>query len=428
MKLLIKNGNLINPLGESGKLDILIEGKRISKIEKDIKAAEGMHIIDASGLTVMPGLIDMHVHLREPGFEYKEDIYTGTRACAAGGMTAVVCMPNTKPVLDNAPLMDYIYNRAKECGYCKVYPTGCISKGMLGQELSEMGDMHEHGAVAFTDDGRPVMNSNLMRNAMEYAKNFDSILISHCEDLDLVDDGVMNEGYTSTILGLKGNTRVAEENHVSREILLATALNTKVHIAHVSTKGGVEMIRHAKSLGIRVSAETAPHYFACTDEWVKGYNTNAKVNPPLRTEEDRLAIIEGLKDGTLDCIITDHAPHHADEKNVEFPLAMNGISGIETSFGVTNTYLVKTGELTMEQVVTAMSCNPAKVLKLEGGLLEKGKPADITIVDENKKWTVDTDKFESKGKNCIFNGLELTGKPVYTIVDGKIVLDNYKLK
>lgn len=428
MKLLIKNGNVVNPLGQSGELDILIEGKKISKIEKDIKAEDGWHVIDAKGLTVMPGLIDMHVHLREPGFEYKEDILSGTRAAVAGGITAVACMPNTKPVLDNAPLIDYVYNKAKEAGYAKVYPTGCISKGMLGQELAEMGDMHAHGAVGFTDDGRPVMNSNLMRNAMEYAKNFDTILISHCEDLDIVDSGVMNEGYTSTILGLKGNNRVAEENHVSREILLASSLNTKVHIAHVSTKGGVEMIRHAKKFGIRVSAETAPHYFACTDEWVKGYNTNAKVNPPLRTEEDRLAIIEGLKDGTLDCIITDHAPHHEDEKNVEFPMAMNGISGIETSFAVTNTYLVKTGEMTMDQVVTAMSINPAKILKVEGGIIEKGKAADITIVDENMKWTVEKDKLVSKGKNCIFNGMELTGKAVYTIVDGKVLLDNGKLK
>lgn len=428
MKLLIKNGKLVNPLGKSGSYDILIEGKKVSKIEENIKPEDNMRVIDAKGLTVMPGIIDMHVHLREPGYEYKEDILSGTRAAANGGVTAVVCMPNTKPVLDNAALMDYVYNRAKECGYAKVYPTGCISKGMLGKELSEMGDMHAHGAVAFTDDGRPVMNSNLMRNAMEYAKNFDSILISHCEDLDLVDDGVMNEGYTSTILGLKGNTRVAEENHVSREILLASSLNTKVHIAHVSTKGGVEMIRHAKSLGVQVSAETAPHYFACTDEWVKGYNTNAKVNPPIRTEEDRVAIIEGLKDGTLDCIITDHAPHHEDEKKVEFALAMNGISGIETSFAVTNTYLIKTGALTMEQVVMAMSCNPARILKLEGGVIEKGKPADITIVDENKKWTVDTEKFESKGKNCIFADMELTGKAAYTIVDGKVVLDNYRLK
>lgn len=428
MKLLIKGGKLVNPLGKSGQYDILIEGKKIAKVEENIKAEDGVAVIDAKGLTVMPGLIDMHVHLREPGYEYKEDILSGTRAAVCGGVTSVVCMPNTNPVLDSAPLMDYIYKRAKECGYAKVYPTGCISKGMLGEELSEMGDMHAHGAVAFTDDGRPVMNSNLMRNAMEYAKNFDTLLISHCEDLDLLDGGVMNEGYMSTVLGLKGNTRACEENHVSREILLASSLNTKVHIAHVSTKGGVEMIRHAKSLGIKVSAETAPHYFACTDEWVKGYNTNAKVNPPLRTEEDRVAIIEGLKDGTLDCIITDHAPHHEDEKKVEFNLAMNGISGIETSFAVTNTYLVKTGELTMEQVVTHMSCNPARILKLEGGVIEKGKAADITIVDEDKKWTVDTDKFESKGKNCIFEGLELTGKAAYTIVDGRVLLDNYKLK
>lgn len=426
MKLLIKNGCLVNPLGKSGNYDILIEGKKISKVEKDIAPEDGMHLIDAAGLTIMPGLIDMHVHLREPGYEYKEDILSGTKAAVNGGVTAVVCMPNTNPVLDNAALIDYVYSRAKECGYAKVYPTGCISKGMLGEELSEMGDMHAHGAVAFTDDGRPVMNSNLMRNAMEYAKNFDTLLISHCEDLDLVDGGVMNEGYTSTVLGLKGNNRTAEENHVSREILLASSLNTKIHIAHVSTKGGVEMIRHAKSMGIKVSGETAPHYFACTDQWVDGYNTNAKVNPPLRTEEDRLAIIEGLKDGTLECIITDHAPHHADEKNVEFNLAMNGISGIETSFAVTNTYLVKTGEMTMSQVVMAMSCNPAKVLKIEGGIIEKGKAADITIVDENKKWTVDT--LESKGKNCIFMGMELTGKAAYTIVDGKVVLDNYKVK
>ncbi|MBQ9625049.1 MAG: dihydroorotase [Clostridia bacterium] len=428
MKILIKNGKVVNPLGKSGSLDILIEGKKIAKIEKDIKAEEGVKIIDATNLTVMPGLVDMHVHLREPGYEYKEDILSGTRAAVAGGVTSVVCMPNTNPVLDNAALIDYIYNRAKECGYAKVYPVGCISKGMEGKELAEMGDMHNHGAVAFSDDGRPVMNSNLMRNAMEYAKNFDALLISHCEDLDLVDDGVMNEGFVSTQLGLKGNTRAAEENHVSREILLANALNTKVHIAHVSTKGGVEMIRQAKKMGIKVSAETAPHYIACTDEWVKDYNTNAKVNPPIRTEEDRLAIIEGLKDGTLDCIITDHAPHHEDEKNVEFALALNGISGLETSFAVVNTYLVRTGEVSMEKIVKLMSSNPANLVKIEGGVIEKGKPADIVIMDEHKKWKVKREEFVSKGKNSIFDGEELYGKAVYTIVDGKIMLDNYKLK
>lgn len=427
MKLLIKNGKVVNPKGKSGNLDILVENDKIVKIDTNITDDEA-RVIDATGLTVMPGLIDMHVHLREPGFEYKEDILTGTRACANGGMTAVVCMPNTRPVLDSGAMMDYVINRAKECGYTKVYPTGCISKGMLGEELAEMGDMHKHGAVAFTDDGRPVMNSNLMKNAMQYAKNFDTLLISHCEDLNLVDGGVMNEGFISTILGLRGNIRTAEENHISREILLANALNTKVHIAHVSTKGGVEMIRHAKKMGVRVTAETAPHYFACTEEWVKGYNTNAKVNPPLRTEEDRLAIIEGIKDGTLDCIITDHAPHHSDEKEIEFNLALNGISGIETSFAATYTYLVKTGEITMDELVNVMSVRPAEILKIEGGVLEEGKAADITIVDENKVWTVTLDDIKSKGKNCIFLDHELTGKPAYTIIDGRVMLDNYILQ
>lgn len=423
MKLLIKNGTVVNPEGESGRLDVLVENKKIKAMGKNF-SEDGCKVIDAAGLHVLPGLIDMHVHLREPGYEYKEDILSGTQAAVHGGITAVCCMPNTNPVLDSAALIRFVLDKAKEAGYAKVYPTGCISKGMEGKELAEMGDMHYAGAVAFTDDGHPVMNSNLMRRGMEYAKNFGSFLISHCEDLDMVNDGVMNEGYMSTVLGLRGNLRNAEENHIAREILLASSLHTHIHIAHVSTKGGVEMIRHAKSMGINVTAETAPHYFTATDEWIKGYNTNAKVNPPLRTEEDRLAIIQGLKDGSLDCIITDHAPHHEDEKLVEFSLAANGISGIETSFSLTNTMLLQKKEITLEKLVELMSINPAKILQVEGGVLAPGKHADITLVDLKKKWTPTKEDLLSKGKNCLFLGMDLVGKPIYTIVDGKIVMDN----
>ncbi len=424
MKILIKNGFVVNPLGKGGEVDILIKDKKILKMKKDIKE-DADRVIDAKGLTIMPGLIDMHVHLREPGYEYKETIETGTRAAAVGGFTSLCCMPNTNPPLDSAALIKFVIDKAKKAGYAKVYPTGTISKGMEGKELSEMGDMHEAGAVAFTDDGRPVMDSNLMKNALEYAKNFDTLLISHCEDLDLIHGGVMNEGFVSTTLGLRGATRVAEESHVAREILLAEDLGTKVHIAHVSTKTGVDLIRNAKSRGVKVSAETAPHYIHCTDDWVMGYNTSAKVNPPLRTEEDRLAIIEGVIDGTLDCIITDHAPHSIDEKQVEFSCAHNGISGIETSLAVTYTTLVKSGKISMDKLVEIMSANPAKVLKIPGGVLKEGEVADITIMDENKEWTVD--KLYSKGKNCIFLGKTFFGKAVYTILDGKVVLDNYEI-
>lgn len=427
MKLLIKNGTLINPAGKSGELDILVENKKIVKIAEKIEEKDA-RVIDAKGLFVFPGLIDMHVHLREPGQEWKEDILSGTRAAVHGGFTAVSCMPNTDPVIDNASTVQYVLDKAKEAGYAKVYPMGAVSKGLKGEELAEMGDMIQAGAVAFTDDGRPVSNSNLMRHGMEYAKNFNTFISSHCEDLDMVNGGVMNDGYMSTILGLPGNIRNAEENHISREILLANSLNTHVHIAHVSTAGGVEMIRHAKVMGIKVTAETAPHYFTATDEWVKGYNTNAKVNPPLRAESDRQAIIEGLQDGTLDCIITDHAPHHVDDKKVEFNNAAYGISGLETSLALTNSILVKNNLITVEDMVTLMSVNPAKILGVEGGVLTEGKTADITIADLNKKWTVDTDEFESKGKNSLYINMELQGKAAYTIVDGKVLLDNYKMQ
>ncbi len=421
MKLLIKNATLVLKDGER-KADLLIENGRISKIGSGLNC-EGK-VIDATGKHVLAGLIDMHVHLREPGFEGKEDIESGSKAAVAGGFTQICCMPNTNPVCDNAVVVSYIKNRAQQVGLLKVHPIGSITKGEEGAALSETGKMKEAGAVAISDDGKSVMDSNIMRLAMEYASGFGIKCLCHCEDINLVDGGVVNEGYNSTLTGLKGSLRAAEDIIIARDICLAESLGVPIHICHVSTFSGVEIIRSAKSRGVEVTAETCPHYFALTDDIITTFDTNTKVNPPVREERDRLAIIEGLKDGTLDCIVTDHAPHSAKDKAVEYNLAAFGMSGLETSFALSYTYLVKSGKIPLVKLSKLMSANPAQILDLDGGEIKEGAVADLTVVDLNKKWTVNGEKFLSKGKNTPFNGYEVYGSVEYTIVDGAVKYKN----
>ena len=414
--MIIKNGQVVFRDGVAKK-DILVEQGRIVKIADRI---DGDDVIDASGLHVFPGLIDMHVHLREPGFERKENIESGARAAVKGGFTQICCMPNTNPVADNKVVISYIVNRAKEVGLCKIRPIGAITKGEKGEELAGIGGMKKAGAVAISDDGVTVKDTRLMYNAMQYAKGFGLKCLCHCEDKSLVDGGVVNEGLSATIAGLKGISRASEDIVIAREIALAESLDCPVHICHVSTYSGVRLIRDAKRAGIKVTAETCPHYYSVTDEIVRSYDTNTKVNPPIREEVDKQAILEGLKDGTLDCIVTDHAPHHEDDKNVEYNLAAFGISGIETSFGFAMKYLYQAGVLTLPEIAEKMSYNPAKILGLDGGEIKEGEVADFTIANIEEEFVVDSSKFESKGKNTPFDGYKLCGVVKYTIVDGEV--------
>lgn len=434
MKLLIKGGHIIDPSqGINGLGDILIEDGKIKETQMQKSPPQPplrkggrrgdndtkLRTIDATGLIVIPGLIDMHVHLREPGFEHKETIKTGTLAAIKGGFTSICCMPNTNPVNDHASVTEFIIRKASQDGYCFVFPIGAITKGQRGEELAEIGTMRNEGCVAFSDDGQPVMNSLIMRRALEYSKAFDVPIISHCEDLTLSGEGVVNEGLMSATLGLKGIPDEAEQIMVFRDILLADLTGGKIHIAHVSNEGSVNLIRSAKKKGVNVTAETCPHYFSLTEDAVYGYDTNAKVNPPLRTLHDINAIKEGLKDGTIDVIATDHAPHHKDEKLKEFDAAPSGISGLETAFGL-SLKLVNEGVLTMKQLIEKMALNPARILQIDKGTLHEGADADIVIIDKKKEYKVNAEKFVSKGKNTPFEGWVLKGTPVVTICKGKI--------
>ncbi len=421
MNLLIKGGRVIDPSqGLDEKLDILVADGKIKEIGKKLTAGKGVEAIDAKGMIVSPGLIDMHVHLRDPGLEYKEDIVTGTRAAAAGGFTSVACMPNTKPVNDNKAVTSYIIAKAKAEGLVNVFPVGCITQGMKGENLAEMGDMKEAGCVAVSDDGRPVSNPELMRRALEYAKGMGIMLISHSEDLGLSADGQMNDGFTATELGLRGIPWVAEDAAIARDVFLAEFTHSPIHVAHVSTKGAVRIIRDAKARGVKVTCETAPHYFTLTEDAVRGYDSNAKMNPPLRAAEDVEAIKEGLADGTIDAIATDHAPHHLDEKDVEFVLASNGIIGLETSLPL-SLALVEGKVFDLNALITAMSLNPARILGIDRGTLAPSSVADITIIDPDAVWTVEAEKLASRSKNSPFLGKEMKGRATYTIVGGKIV-------
>lgn len=422
MKIVIKNGHLVDAkTGRNGIFDILVENGRIADIGSDFEVTN-CDLIDAAGQYVIPGLVDAHCHLRDPGFEYKEDIESGTRSAAKGGFTSIACMANTNPVADNEAVIKYILNKAKSDGIVNVYPIGAVTKGLKGEELAEIGELKFAGAVALSDDGKPVRNSSLVKKALQYASMFDITIISHCEDLDLADEGVMNEGYQSTILGLKGIPSAAEEIMVARDLILAEYTKVPIHIAHVSTAVSVALIRDAKKRGVKVTCETCPHYFSLTEEACAKFNTLAKVNPPLRTDADVRAILEGLRDDTIDIIATDHAPHHPDEKNVEFAMAANGFVGFETAVPLAITHLVKPGILTVDRLVEKMCVKPSELLSINKGVLDIGRAADITIIDANEEITVDTDKFSSKSKNSPFNGFKLFGAVNYTLVEGNIVV------
>ena len=419
--ILIRGGDVLTVKGfEKG--DVLMRDGRIAAVGPGLEAGDA-RVVDASGLLAAPGLVDIHCHLREPGYEHKEDIVSGTAAAAAGGFTSVCCMANTQPVNDSAVVTEFIRRKAAERGSARVYPIAAVTKGLLGEELTEMGELAEAGAVALSDDGRSVKSAQRMRLALRYAGRFDMTIISHPEDEELTDGGVMNEGYWSTALGLPGVTRAAEETIIARDCRLAGLENARLHVAHVSTAGGADLIREAKRRGWPVTCETAPHYLYATDALLQDYDTNARVNPPLRTEADRLALIEALKDGTIDCIATDHAPHHADDKNVEFALAASGISGFETAFALCWTALVKPGLMTPEQVLDKLTCAPARVMGLDSGTIEVGKRAAVTVIDPRAEWTVDPAQFRSRGKNTPFTGHTLTGAICYTFLEGRPVYE-----
>ncbi len=421
MRLLIRNGMVVDPLaGTTAEYDLLIENGVIVKTGRAIQAS-GAEVLDAGGKIVAPGLLDMHVHLREPGYEAKETVQTGCLAAARGGFTALACMPNTDPVVDNRALIRYILERAREAGPVRVYPVGAVTRGSAGRELSEMADMKDAGAVAFSDDGRPVASSAVMLRAMQYAGMLGAAVISHCEDPELSAGGVMNDGFTSTRLGLKGIPTAAEEVMVARDIILAELAGCRLHIAHVSTAGSVRLIREAKGRGVPVTAEVAPHHFTLTDEAVEGYDTSAKVNPPLRGKADVAAIKEAIADGTIDVIATDHAPHTAEEKDVEYDLAPFGMVGLETAVGLVWTELVHGGVIGPARAVAMMTVTPAEILGLKSGPLAPGAVADITVIDPWLEERVDPGNFSSKGRNTPFTGRLLKGLPVATVVGGKVV-------
>jgi dihydroorotase len=428
LKLLIKNSRIIDPANNiDDSLDIFIEGNIIKKVAKGIKAEASAKVIDAKGKIVAPGLIDIHTHLREPGFEYKETIRTGTMAAAAGGFTAICCMPNTNPINDNRAVTEFILSKTAREGIVNVLPIGAITKGLQGEELAEINDMVNAGCVAISDDGRGVMDAEVMRRGLEYTKAFDITVIAHCEDANLSSGGVMNEGFASTTLGLRGIPKAAEEVMVVRDIALAELTGARLHIAHVSSAGSVESIRIAKKRGVKVSCETCPHYFTLTEDAVIGYNTNAKVNPPLRTKEDVKAIKEGLKDGTIDIIASDHAPHAVHEKEIEFDYASFGMIGLETSLPLILN-IVREGVLTLNDAIAKATINPARLLKLKKGTLSEGADSDITIIDTEKEWIVDVNNFKSKSKNTAFAGMKMKGRAVMTIVGGKIVYETGDIK
>ncbi len=421
MRLLLKGGRVIDPANEMDEImDVLVKDGIITEIAVNIDRPD-TEIIDAAGKIVCPGFIDMHVHLREPGFEYKEDIATGTRAAAVGGFTSVCCMPNTDPVVDSAPVVRFIREKAEKAGVVNVFPIGTISKKQEGNELSEVADLLAAGCVAISDDGRPVVKANIMRNALEYTKMFGIPVISHCEDLDLSHEGQMHEGYYSTIYGLKGIPTAAEELMVARDIHLAELTGGHIHLCHISTRGSIELVRTAREKGINVSCEVTPHHLTLSDEILGDYDTDAKVNPPLRSTEHLQALLEALQDGTIDCIVTDHAPHHWEAKDCEFQLAAMGISGLETAVAVIMDRLVGPGLIDIFDMVRLFTIGPAEIMGLDRGTLEIGKVADITIIDPEAVRKVEPEKFYSKGKNTPFKGMVLKGWPFITIVNGKIV-------
>ena len=417
---LIKGGRLVSPKnGIDGIYDLLIEDGIVKTIGTDLPEDGYSEVIDATGKLVLPGFIDMHVHLRDPGQTYKEDILSGCEAAAAGGITSVVCMPNTKPPVDSAEVISYIREKAEKAK-ARVYPVACITRSMEGEQLTDMSSLRSAGAVAVSDDGSPVANARLMLEGMQRAAKLGLLTISHCEDLELINGGIIHKGDVSRTLGVPGMDRASEDSITAREICLADSAGVPIHIAHVSTKGAVEMIRDAKRRGIKVTCETAPHYFILDHEKLLSKDADYRMNPPLREQSDIRAVLSAISDGTIDCIITDHAPHSKEEKS-DFLRAPNGVVGLETSFGACYTYLCKTGIVSLRRLVELMCVNPAKLLKLPGGFLEEGGPADIAIADPNLVWTVDPEKLHSRSKNTVFKGMTFTGKVVRTICRGVTV-------
>jgi dihydroorotase len=424
MRLLIANGYLIDPTqGFNTGRDVLIEDGRVASVLARGEARpEGAEIFDATGLVVAPGFIDLHTHLREPGQEYKETIETGAAAAVAGGWTSVCAMPNTDPVNDNPAVTSFIIERAQEAGLANVFPVGAITKNSAGTELAEMGEMKRAGIVAVTDDGRPVPSPGMMRRAMEYARGFDLAVMDHCEDKTLAAGGAMHEGDWSLRLGLRGIPALAEESDAMRDCALAELTGARLHLAHVSTRGALEAVRRAKERGLDVSCEVAPHHFTLTDASVEGFDTNTKMNPPLRSREHLEAIIEGLRDGTIDAVATDHAPHHADEKALEYDHAPFGITGLETAVGLALDQLVHRGVIGLERLVELFSVNPARIFRLAGrGTLRAGAWGDVTILDPDLRWTFDAARSKSKSRNTPFDGRSMQGAAVATIVAGRVV-------
>ncbi|MCD6527815.1 MAG: dihydroorotase [Desulfuromonas sp.] len=423
MKMLIKNGRVIDPSQELDScLDILIEDGLIVELAEDIDADGIDEVIDADGLVVTPGLIDIHVHLREPGHEYKEDIITGTRAAAAGGFTSVACMPNTNPVNDNKALTAYMINKGEQEGSANVFPICTITKGQEGKSLVEMGDLKLAGCVGFSDDGLNVECGEVLRRAMEYASGFDMPIIAHAEDEAIKAGGVMNEGRVATELGLTGNPWVAEASTVARDLMLAEFTGARLHVCHISTRRTVELIREAKARGIKVTCEVTPHHFTLTEEAVRGYDVNAKMGPPLRTADDVQAMKEGLADGTIDAIATDHAPHHIDDKNIEFNVAANGLIGLETALSLTLN-LVAEESISLSQAINCLSTAAANTLRIPRGTLQKGVPADVTVIDPEYKWAVNAQQLQSKAHNTPFDGWEMTGAAMLTIRNGQVTFE-----
>ena len=426
--LLIQGGHVIDPGRINGIADVLIEQGKITAVGANLTAQGkgkngSVQIIDARHKLVLPGFVDLHVHFREPGFEYKETIKSGTAAAAAGGFTSVCCMPNTQPVNDSQAITEFILEKARIAGNARVYPVGAITKGSEGKELAEIGDLRRAGCVAISDDGQPVMNSLVMRRAMEYALAFDLPVIDHCEDLHLSEGGCMNEGVVSTQLGLQGVPAAAEDVMVSRNLALAELTGARLHLAHLSTAGSVRLVREAKARGIRVTAEACPHHFTLTEEAVRGFNTLAKMNPPLRAWDDVQAIKEGLRDGTIDVIATDHAPHATQEKLQDFAAAPNGIVGLETALSLT-LVLVEEGVLTLESAVAKLTSAPARAFSLNAGTLASGVDADVVIVDPQETWEIDPARFRSKSRNTPFAGWKVKGRVHATLLGGRIVYES----
>jgi len=422
-ELLIRGGRVIDPANGIDEItDVLIQDGKIAAIGK--KSAAAKKEINAKGLIVCPGLIDMHVHLREPGQEWKEDIESGSRAAVAGGVTSMCCMPNTTPRLDHAGVIRQIIERANQIGLCNVYPVGAVTKNIDGKELTEMRELARAGAVAFSDDGMPVWHGGVMRKALEYASSFDFLVIQHAEDLQLTEGGCINEGLISTQLGVEGMPAEGEDDMIARDIMLAKLADASYHVAHISCKGAVGLVRQAKADGLKVTTEAAPHHFALTEEEVLGFNADAKMSPPLRAEEDRLAVIEGLRDGTIEVIATDHAPHHEDDKRCGLSCAAFGIVGLETMLPV-SLGLLRDGVLSLPDLIAKMTCNPAQLLNLDAGTLSVGAAADICIFNPDATWTLDRNTLFSKSKNTPWHGKEMTGQVMHTIKDGRTVFEQH---